>query len=89
MTSLIFFIFTFVFAGLAYDSLKLAVSTEDAPFAVTAKELGLPHEGVPLIEIERRKLWNSRYGFGDLNQIFWLWTILSVACALGFVMGFL
>ncbi|MES2878778.1 MAG: hypothetical protein V4713_10185 [Pseudomonadota bacterium] len=80
---------TFVFAGLAYDALNLAVPIKDVPFSVTAKGLGLPHEHLPLVEQERRKQWNNRYGLGDLSQVFWMWAILSLACALAVLVDIL
>ncbi|MDO8374626.1 MAG: hypothetical protein Q7T39_22075 [Polaromonas sp.] len=89
MTSWFLLFLAFVFAGLAYDALNLAVPVKDVLFSVTAKALGLPHENVSLVEQERRKQWNNRYGLGDLSQIFWLWAVLSLACALAGVVDFL
>lgn len=77
-----------VFAWLAYDAWKIAVPAADVPYSVTAKGLGQSVDGVPLQEQERRKDWNLHYGFGDLSQTVWLWTILALVSAIGSAVGF-
>lgn len=77
------------FLWLAYDAWKMAAPAKDIPFSVTAKALGQSVDGVPMLEQERRRVWNSRYGLGDLSQIVWLWGILALMCVLGSCIGFL
>jgi hypothetical protein len=77
-----------VFAGLAYDALDLAVPSKEVPFSVTGKELGVPMEHLPLVEQQRRKVWNDTQGLGDLSQAFWLWAILALTCALSALASF-
>lgn len=66
-----------VFAFLAYDAWRLSAPPREVPYEVTARPLGLEVDGVPLSELEKRKEWSLRHGFGDLSASYLLWAILA------------
>jgi hypothetical protein len=77
-----------IFAWLAYDAWRLATPAKEVPYALTAKGLGQDVSGVTLQEQNVRKVWNARYGVGDLSQAVWLWGLLALASAIGAASGF-
>jgi hypothetical protein len=89
MSPWFFLALTVVFVCLAYDAHKLAVPAEDVPYALIAQGWKEDVSHVPLQEQAKRKAWNARYGFGDLRQSVWLWSILALGCAAGSVVRFL
>jgi hypothetical protein len=85
MISAALLVLSVLFAVLAYDAWRLTVPAKDVPFEVTARPLGIEGEGVPTVELEKRKAWNLSYGTGDPRGAVWLWTIACVGCAGGAV----
>lgn len=81
MISALLLVLAAVFAVLAYDAWRLTVPAKDTPYEVTARPLGLEVDGVPTVELEKRKQWNLRYGTGDPGGAVWLWAVSSVGCA--------
>lgn len=85
MVPVLLLVLSGLFAFLAFDAWRLAVPAKDVPYEVTARPLGLEVDGVPTVELERRKEWNIQYGQGDLSCTYWLWLIACVGCLGGAV----
>lgn len=77
-----------VFSYLAYDAARLSTTAKDVPWSLTAKGLGLDVTGVPLVEQERIRRDNIRYGLGDLSQAVWFFIVLAIGSFGGAIYGF-
>lgn len=89
MFSWLLLILTFVFVYLAYDASLLATTHNALPYSVIAKVWGQDLSYLSLSEQEKLKYYPNRYGFGNLNQVVWLFVILAVGCAIATVLAFI
>ncbi len=89
MTPWLLLILAFVFGYLAYDASLLVTTHNALPYSVIAKVWGQDLSHLSLSEQDKLKHFSNRYGFGSLNQAVWLFTILSVGCAIAAVFAFL
>ena len=70
-----------LFAVIAYDGWRLSGPSKAVPYEVTARPLGLEVEGVPTVELERRKQWSLKFGLGNLEGAYLFWAIASLGAA--------
>lgn len=80
-------VLTAVFAYLTYDSLSLVAPT--LPYSKVAKDLGQDLSYMSLAEQEKLNRYPNRYRLGDLNQIPWLFAILTIVFATASALAFL
>jgi hypothetical protein len=77
MLSWLFLLLAVIFAYLAVDARRLAVSWREVPFPVIAKGLGQNVSHMPLAEQLKLKQHHEVHGLGDPSGVVWLWGILA------------